>query len=76
MVQLKDGRMFSGVRVSETESTLMLGNLLDPLTQQSVAKSEIEKTLPMPVSVMPVGLEKSMTRQEFVDLIAYLLSQK
>jgi putative membrane-bound dehydrogenase-like protein len=76
IVQLKDGRMFSGVRVSETEGSLVLGNLLDPTAQQTITKSVIDKTLPMPVSVMPMGLEKSLTRQEFVDLIAFLMAQK
>jgi hypothetical protein len=41
-----------------------------------LAKSEIEDQQPQPVSTMPEGLEKRLTVDEFVDLIAFLVSQK
>ena len=41
-----------------------------------MAKTDIEQQKPSPQSTMPDGLEKRFTEQEFVDLIAYLVSLK
>ena len=37
---------------------------------------EIEAQTRQALSIMPDGLEKRLTSEEFVDLIAYLVSQK
>ncbi len=37
-------------------------------------KADIDEQQPQPVSVMPEGLEKPLTADEFVDLIAFLAS--
>jgi hypothetical protein len=41
-----------------------------------LAKSEIEQCRTQPQSTMPEGLEKQFTTEEFVDLIAFLMSQR
>jgi hypothetical protein len=41
-----------------------------------VAKTDIEQQQPSLVSSMPEGFEKRFTQDEFVDLIAFLMSQK
>jgi putative membrane-bound dehydrogenase-like protein len=73
-VALKDGRSLSGVRVAETADHLTLGDRDGK--KQVVAKSDIEARGTDLHSIMPEGLEKSWTTDEFVDLIAFLVSQK
>jgi putative heme-binding domain-containing protein len=73
-VALKDGRSLSGVRVAETAEHLTLGDRDGK--KQVVAKSEIEARVTDPRSIMPEGLEKAFTTDEFVDLIAFLANQK
>jgi putative heme-binding domain-containing protein len=74
VVALKDGRLFRGTKVAETNETLTLG---DNQGQKHVlAKANIEETHTQPQSTMPDGLEKPLTTEEFVDLIAFLVSQK
>ena len=41
-----------------------------------IPKSEIENIRLQPTSTMPEGLEKTMSDQQFVDLIEFLASQK
>jgi putative heme-binding domain-containing protein len=73
-VALKDGRSLSGVRVAETADNLTLGDREGK--KHVVAKTDIEARHTDPHSIMPVGLEKSFTADEFVDMIAFLVSQK
>jgi putative heme-binding domain-containing protein len=73
-VALKDGRSLTGVRVAETADHLTLGDREGK--KQVVAKSDIEARGTDPHSIMPEGLEKSFTTDEFVDLIAFLVGQK
>jgi putative heme-binding domain-containing protein len=73
-VSLKDGRFLSGVVVAETNGTLTLG---DTQGQTHVLrKTDIDERRPQPLSTMPEGLEKKLTPEEFVDLIAFLAGQK
>jgi putative membrane-bound dehydrogenase-like protein len=73
-VQLKDGRVLNGVRVDESETTFTLG---DQQGQPHVLpKAEIKRQKMLSLSLMPEGLEKALTDQEFVDLVAFLVEQK
>jgi putative heme-binding domain-containing protein len=74
VVTLTNGKVVSGVKVAETETTLTVA---DGQAQKYVlSKVEIEAQQPSAVSAMPEGLEKRFTEDEFVDLIAFLASQK
>ena len=74
VVTLKDGKVLTGVKVAETETHLTLG---DNQGQKHVlARADIDELLASPVSTMPEGLEQRLTEEEFVDLIAFLMSQK
>jgi putative heme-binding domain-containing protein len=73
VVELKDGRVLSGVKTAETRETLTLG---DQQGQHELRKTEIGSMQPLALSAMPEGLEKALTREEFVNLIAFLLEQK
>jgi putative membrane-bound dehydrogenase-like protein len=73
-VELRDGRVFTGVNVGETEATLTLVD--QEVKKYELRKTEILETQLSPRSVMPDGLENRLTEREFVDLIAYLVSLK
>lgn len=74
LVALKNGQVRTGVRIAETEESLTIG---DNQGQKHVLnKADIEEKRPQPVSTMPEGLEKRLTPEEFLDLIAFLVSQR
>jgi putative heme-binding domain-containing protein len=74
VVTLKDGRVLTGVRTAETDATLTLGD--NQGKQHVLRKADIEEQVPQATSIMPEGLEKPLTVDEFVDLIAFLASLK
>jgi putative heme-binding domain-containing protein len=74
LIVLKNGRQFSGVKTSETDQLLVLGDSQGKKHQ--VRKADIDEQRPLSQSTMPEGLEKRLTADEFVDLIAFLASQK
>jgi putative heme-binding domain-containing protein len=68
----KGGKVLTGLVKDE-------GQFLRILTADSdtrVAKADVEERSVQKVSLMPEGQEKLLSRGEFVDLIAYLLSLK
>ena len=71
---LTDGRVLNGVRGEETEAMLTIAD--QEGKKYRVPKRDIERMTRQPLSIMPDGLEKRFTTEEFVDLIAYLVSQK
>lgn len=73
-VEMKDGSQSAGFVASDTEATLTLkapGGISVPLD-----KSKIKKKTAMKQSLMPPGLQASMTEQELVDLVEYLTTLK
>jgi putative membrane-bound dehydrogenase-like protein len=73
-IALKSGRFLTGVKVAETDDTLTLGDSKGD--KHVLRKAEIVEQQPHPVSTMPEGLEKQLTTDEFVDLIAFLANLK
>jgi putative heme-binding domain-containing protein len=73
-MRLKDGQVLAGVKVAETDSTLSLGDGQGQI--RVVQKAQIEEQKALDLSLMPEGLEKALSDREFVDLIAFLASQK
>jgi putative heme-binding domain-containing protein len=69
-VATTDGRVFSGIIVSETASALTLKRA-EGVTDV-VPRSQIESIASTGQSLMPEGLEKGFTPQDFADLIAFL----
>ena len=74
VVALKDGKVLSGIRVSESNQMLVLGDNQGKLHQ--IATSDIDEIATQTVSTMPDGLEKKLTDREFIDLLAFLESEK
>jgi putative heme-binding domain-containing protein len=59
---------------AETQTVLTLAD--QDGRKHAIPIAEIEAVRRQPLSLMPEGLEKRVTPEEFVDLIAYLASQK
>jgi putative heme-binding domain-containing protein len=71
-VVLKSGKVLSGVKAAEAETTITLA---DSEGKKHVLKrADIEEQTKHPVSTMPEGLEKRLTEDEFVDLISFLVN--
>jgi len=73
-IVLSDGRSITGIAAAEDERQLTLAD--NQGKKHVLEKSDIEARQPQAVSVMPEGLEKPFSLEEFVDLIAFLASQK
>lgn len=73
-VLLASGLVVSGVKVSESEVALVLGDEQGKLHE--IPKGEIDERVRQPRSTMPDGLEKRMTDREFLDLVTFLVSQR
>ena len=73
-VALSDGRVLTGVRTTETATELTLAD--SEGKAHVLARSAIEAQRSQAASLMPDGLEKPLTAEEFVDLIAFLAGQK
>jgi putative heme-binding domain-containing protein len=72
VIELKSGKSLSGLVKDEGKHLRVLS--LDK--DERVLKSEVESRSTSKVSVMPEGQEATMSRREFVDLIAYLQTLK
>ncbi|EAQ77671.1 c-type cytochrome [Blastopirellula marina] len=70
-----DGKVHSGVVVNLNGDSMTLNtDLTDPNKRVNINRNDIEEMAVSKVSAMPVGLFKSMTQDEILDLIAYLIS--
>lgn len=69
-VQLTDGQSLSGRLISETENSLTLRTAFG--TDESILRSKITSLTNSGRSLMPDGLEQTMTKDELAQLIAYL----
>ena len=69
LLETTDGRFFDGILVAETSATVTLRGEAEDI---SVLKSTVTELRASEVSLMPEGLEESLSRQELADVIAYL----
>lgn len=71
-----DGKLTTGIRISETDDELVLRNLAQP-KPISIPQKEIDEVLDAKQSLMPDGLTRQLkNRQEFLDLIRYVLETR
>lgn len=69
-VVTRDGRTLLGFIASETETSVTLrGPLAEP---ETILRSNIESIIVSSLSLMPDGLEMTVTKQELRDLIGFL----
>ena len=71
MVTTKQGEMYDGVIVNETPGAVTLRGGSEE-GDQTILRSHIADIRASSISLMPEGLEDSMTRQDISDVIAYL----
>ena len=74
IIETKDGETYTGLVAEETAGQIKLRVGADAV--QTIPKGAIQKRDTAKNSGMPLGLEQTMTRQEFVDLIEFLAAQK
>ena len=70
LIETTDGQTLLGVIQSETSDTVYL--LDATAVAKPIPRSSIKTIQPGPVSLMPQGLDQTMTKQELIDLVAYL----
>jgi len=73
VVTMKDGSAVVGTRLAETAAELQIAQPGGAVTK--LRKADISTSEPMTVSLMPAGLEKTLTREELRDLMTYLLTE-
>ena len=70
------GRVVTGRVVNLSGNSLSVNSdMYDPNSTVSIKRDEIEEMKPSPVSMMPDGLLNSLSRDEILDLVAYLMSR-
>ncbi len=74
VVRLDSGQVLSGIKIAETDTNLTLVD--NQALKHVIAKADIEEQKTSLLSTMPEGLEKKLSENEFVDLVAYLASLK
>ena len=66
--------IYSGVRGEDTPDAITL--VTGPHAEIRIPRKQIVSIKPSSVSLMPEGLDESIPRSEFIDLLAFLQSQK
>jgi hypothetical protein len=71
---LDDGRVLTGLATSVETARITVD--IDPLSGKTevIERSRIQQSFPASVSPMPSGLVDVLTRDEILDLIAFLRS--
>jgi putative membrane-bound dehydrogenase-like protein len=73
-LQLRDGRVLSGIITSETASSV---TLLQPTAlSETISRSDLVKLRNTGLSLMPEGLEAGMSKQDLADLISFVAAAK
>jgi len=70
---LNDGRVIAGLMVDQSDTAItLLPNPLKPETKVTLARSDIEELEASSISTMPTSLLITFTRDEILDLVAYI----
>jgi len=73
VAKTKNGRVFSGLLVEESDQRVVLR---DGTKTEEIRRDELDRLVVQNISMMPEGLEKTMSEQEFRDLVAFLLTRE
>jgi len=73
-ISTKDGRVQSGIIGRETASAVYLRTT--DRAEIRIARTDLEELSPSTVSIMPQGLDKTLTADELRDLIEFLSTQR
>lgn len=74
LITLKNDGQHIGVIHKETETTVYLTELTGIVRELN--RAQIKSIQRNPQSLMPMGLDQSMSRQELLDLVSYLMTLK
>jgi putative heme-binding domain-containing protein len=69
-VLTEEGRIYSGVLSAETATSVTLRR--EESAEDTILRRNIDEMAASPISMMPENLEKEVTAQDLVDLIAFL----
>ena len=72
VARLKDGTTVSGLLAEDSEKQI---TLKEPTGVHVIPRANLARLVQQNISMMPEGLENTMTREEFCDLIAFLLTR-
>ena len=75
-IRKKDGDVVSG-RIGNLSGSgvSVVENMFDPGRMTNVSRSEIESMEPSEISMMPEGLLNSLSREDILNLVGFLMSQ-
>ena len=73
-ISLNSGNVLSGILVSRSDDEVVVRNVEG--IDRVIAVSEIDEIIKTGVSLMPADLQKVMTVQELVNVVAYLIQLK
>ena len=71
---MSDGRVLSGLITRESGSSITLQQQVGEAIE--IARNEIDEISPSTVSLMPVGVDEALTKQELADLVAWMRELK
>ncbi|OYW70763.1 MAG: hypothetical protein B7Z37_29730, partial [Verrucomicrobia bacterium 12-59-8] len=72
-VETKDGRTLSGLIQSETSDAIVLAMMGG--AKETISRSAIKEMKSLDRTLMPVGLEAAITKEQMADLLAFLLGK-
>ena len=76
IIETKEGKVLTGLITKETgDSIELLTNPLAKAAPETLKKSDIETRTKSTTSIMPKGLLDKLTREEIVDLLAYVIAR-
>jgi putative heme-binding domain-containing protein len=73
-VTTKQGVIHNGLVKQETAEAVVLTK--SATEEVRVRRADVEEMVPSKVSIMPAGMDKTLTRQELLDLVAFLRACK
>ena len=75
-VTTQDGKVFTGRIINLANENIMLNtNMLDPNAIERIDRRNVEEIAPSKLSMMPQGLLNTLSQDEILDLMAYLISR-
>ncbi len=74
LVSTKQDEAYSGVVKKDSAEEIVLAT--GPTTEARIARADIVDMRPGTVSIMPLGFEQQLSKQELADLVVFLKSTK
>ncbi|MBM4068486.1 MAG: c-type cytochrome [Planctomycetes bacterium] len=74
LLTLSNGKVLTGIKLGEESGKVILAD--NKGDRHDVPRGSIDSEQPLPLSTMPDDLARPLSVDEFVDLIAFLVSQK